>query len=134
MMRPFTCVRSYDALARKVDPIPLAVRADTTDPVELWLIRLRPAARPRYLATLRAFLTYSGHSVESVIEAAQRDRYAIHEALKSFVASLPDSWTEHEFAYAAIRSFFSRCRIFLPTDPGYEVGGKKEQWWLEAHD
>ena len=111
-------------------PIPLAVRADTADPVELWLIRLRPAARPRYLATLRLFLDFGDQGVEEAIEAAKRDRHKMHEMLKSFVASLPDSWTEREFAYAAIRSFFSRCRIFLPTEPGYQVGGKKERWWL----
>jgi len=111
--------------------ITLAVRADTTDPVELWLIRLRPAARPRYLALLQAFLAYAGHSVESALEAAQADRYAMHECIQAFVASQPDVWSEREFAYAGVRSFFSRCRIFLPTDPGYAVGGQKDRWWLE---
>ncbi|SRR6266545_6917415 len=108
----------------------LAVRVHTTDPVELWLIRLRPKARPRYLAMLYAFLDYSGHGVDSLVEAARRDRRTMHETVKSFIASRPDSWAEREFAYSAMRSFFSRCRVFLPTDPGYDVGGRRESWWL----
>jgi hypothetical protein len=103
---------------------------DTADPVELWLIRLRPAARPRYLAMLRSFLSFCDVTVEDAIQEARQDRHEMHESVKSFVASLPDLWTEREFAYAAIRSFFSRCRIYLPTDPGYRVGGQKERWWL----
>ena len=45
-------------------------------------------------------------------------------------ARLPDCWAEREFAYAVIHSFFTRCRIYLPTEPDYEVGGRKETWWL----
>jgi hypothetical protein len=108
----------------------LAVRANTADPVELWLIRLRPGARTRYLAMLQAFLTHGGHTVTSAIEAACRDRHVMFELVKAFIASLPDVSAEREFAYSALQSFFTRCRIHLPTDPGYAVGGVKERWWL----
>ena len=108
----------------------LAVRASTTDPIELWLVRLRPGARARYLAMLRAFLARSGHTEASVVDAARADRHAMYELVKAFIASLPDSRSEREFAYSALQSFFTRCRVFLPTDPGYSVGGRKESWWL----
>jgi hypothetical protein len=108
----------------------LAVRTNTDDPVELWLIRLRPGARSRYLALFRAFLDHGGHTVTSAIEAARLDRQAMFELVKAFIAALPDVSAEREFAYSALQSFFTRCRIHLPTDPGYTVGGLRERWWL----
>jgi hypothetical protein len=119
-----------------MSPVPdrsaLAVRAHTADPVELWLIRLRPGARARYLALLEAFLEHGGHTVSSAIEAAREDRHATFELVKVFIASLPDVRAEREFAYSALQSFFTRSRIYLPTDPGYAVGGCRERWWLGA--
>ena len=108
----------------------LAVRVDTTDPVELWLIRLRPAARTRYLLALRAFLTFCGHGFYSVLQAAEQDRHQVHERLKAFIASMPSVWADRAFAYAAIRSYFSRNHASLPSDPGYEVGGERDRWWV----
>jgi hypothetical protein len=115
-----------------LDPEPpaLAVRVDTNDPVELWLIRLRPGARSRYLTLLQAFLDHGGHTVTSAIDAARRDRHAMFESVKAFIAALPDVSAEREFAYSALQSFFTRCRIHLPTNPGYTVGGLRERWWL----
>ena len=113
------------------DELPnLAVPVHTTDPVVLWLVRLRLKARPRYLTILEAFLDYSGHRVDSLVEAARLDRHTMHETVKSFIASRLDSRAEREFAYSALRSFFTRCRVFLPTDPDYDVGGRSERWWL----
>jgi hypothetical protein len=108
----------------------LAVRVNTDDPVELWLIRLRPGARPRYLAMLEAFLEFGGHTVSSAIEAARDDRHDMLERVKAFIASRADDRAEREFAYSALQSFFTRARIYLPTDPGYSVGGRRERWWL----
>jgi hypothetical protein len=117
-------------MSTDTDASALAVRANTADPVELWLMRLRPGARTRYLAMLRAFLDHAGHTVTSAIAAAREDRHATFELVRAFIASLPAVSAEREFAYSALQSFFTRCRIHLPTDPGYVVGGLEERWWL----
>jgi hypothetical protein len=79
---------------------------------------------------LNAFLDFGGYTTTSAIEAARENRHAMHETVKAFIGSLPDDWAQRAFAYSGLRAFFSRCRIYLPTDPSYEVGGRREEWWL----
>lgn len=113
--------------------IRLAVRADTTDPVELWLVRLNPQARPRFLTLLYSFLDYCGYdplTVSQVLAEANQDPWKMYQTIKAYVVTFSELRAERVFAYTGLRSFFSRCRIYLPSESYYDPGGKVEEWWL----
>lgn len=113
--------------------IRLAVRADTTDPVELWLVRLNPQARPRFLTLLYGFLDYCGYdppAVSQILAEAAQDPWKMYQTIKAYTAALSEFRTERVFAYTGLRSFFSRCRIYLPSESHYDPGGRLDEWWL----
>lgn len=113
--------------------IRLAVRADTTDPVELWLVRLNPQARTRFLNLLYDFLDRFGYgplTATTAIADARQAPFAMCERIQEYIAAQPDCRETRMFAFAGLRSFFSRARIFLPSDPFYDPGGKTDEWWV----
>lgn len=113
--------------------IRLAVRADTTDPVELWLVRLNPQARPRFLCLLYDFLEQYGYgplTATTAIADAKRNPPAMWDKIKAYIAAQPDCRQTRLFAHSGLRSFFSRARVFLPSDPAYDPGGKPDEWWV----
>ncbi|MCC7163809.1 MAG: hypothetical protein IT331_15040 [Anaerolineae bacterium] len=99
----------------------------------MWLVRLNPQARTRFLTLLYEFLEWSGYgplTATAAIADAKQNPPAMWGKLKAYIAVQPDCRETRMFALAGLRSFFSRARVFLPSDPFYDPGGKIDEWWL----
>ncbi len=121
------------------DAVPADVHRATEDYprddrlVLLWLTRIRPSSRARYLQTLRSFLDWSGLCTPSAaVDAAGRDRTAVHEVLCKFTEHACVQRSDRLFAYAAVRSFLARARVPLPNEASFDPGGATDEWWVSA--
>lgn len=122
-----------------VDAVPVPAHAVTTAwpagtrSVLLWLTRIRPQSRSRYLGVLNDFLLWSGlDTPDQALRDAGSDARGMRQVVRKYVLAVDERRTERLFAYAALRSFFARAHCPLPGDIGFDVGGTTSQWWVHS--
>lgn len=134
-------LKTADRLApgQLVDIVPLPVHPVTaawpagTRSVLLWLTRIRPQSRSRYLDLLNDFLLWSGlETPDQALRDARSDARGMQEVVRKYVLAVDERRTERLFAYSALRSFFARAHYPLPGDIGFDVGGTTSQWWVNS--
>jgi len=106
---------------------------DDTRSLLLWLTRIRPQSRARYLSLLTDFLAWSGiDSPDRALQHARSDAAGTRQIVRKYVLEVDDRRSERLFAYSALRSFFARGHCPLPGDASFDVGGMTSSWWVRS--
>jgi len=99
----------------------------------LWLTRIRPQSRARYLAALSDFLGWAGiDGPDDALRASLSDAVTMQQVVRKYVLQVDERRSERLFTYSAIRSFFARGHAPLPGDISFDVGGSTSSWWVQS--